>query len=84
MAAMLPISVEFQIHQVVLAFQISMAKKLCQKKADFFSIPSATKSKGINPKKMKKVKGDIGQAAKSNNPERRLALMDIVFFKTFF
>jgi hypothetical protein len=84
MAAILPISVEFQIHQVVLAFQMSMAKKLCQKKADFLSKLLATKSKGINPKKMRKVKGDIGQAAKSNNPDSRLALMDIVFFKTFF
>jgi hypothetical protein len=84
MAAILPMSVEFQIHQVVLAFQISILKKICQKKADFFCSPSAINSKGVNPKKIRKVNGDTGQAANSNNPENRLALMEIVFFKTFF
>jgi hypothetical protein len=84
MAAMLPISVEFQIHQVVLAFHINKVKKLCQKNVDFFCRPSATNSKGVNPKKIRNVKGDTGQAAKSNKPENKLALMDNVFFKTFF
>jgi hypothetical protein len=84
MAATLPISVEFQIHQVVLAFQISMAKKQCQKKVDFFCWASAINSKGVNPKKIKKVKGETGHAPKSNNPENKLALIDNVFFKTYF
>ncbi len=84
MAAILPMSVEFQIHQVVLAFQINKVKKLCQKNVDFFCRPSATNSKGVNPKKIRKVKGDTGQAAKSKKPDNKLAGIDIVFFKTFF
>jgi hypothetical protein len=61
-----------------------MDKKQCQKKVDFFCNPSATNSSGMNPKKMSNVNGDTGHAAKSNNPENMLALIDIVFFKTFF
>jgi hypothetical protein len=60
-----------------------MAKKTCQKKEDFFCKLSAINKRGVNPKKIRNVNGDTGQAAKSNNPENRLALRDIVFFKTF-
>jgi hypothetical protein len=82
MAATLPISVEFQIHQVVLAFQINKARKQCQKKFDFFSITSAIKRRGTNPKKMRKVRGDTGHAAKSRSPEKILKLMGTIFFKS--
>ena len=80
-AATLPISVEFQIHQVVQAFQISRARKLYQKKLDFFCILSAINNKGTNPKNMRKVKGDTGQASKSRRPEKTLKLKGIIFFK---
>lgn len=84
MAATLPISVEFQIHQVVLAFQINSAIKLYQKKLVFFSIPSAIKRSGTNPKKIRKVKGDTGQAAKSRMPEKILKLKGMIFFNAKF
>jgi hypothetical protein len=61
-----------------------MAKKICQKKDDFFCKLSAIKRSGVNPKKMRNVNGEIGHAAKSRIPENRLAPRDIVFFKTFF
>jgi len=84
MAAILPISVEFQIHQVVQAFQIKCARKLYQKKWDFFKPLSAINSKGTNPKKIKKVKGDTGQAANSSKPENILKLSGMIFFKASF
>lgn len=83
-AAMLPISVEFQIHQVVQAFQIRRATKQYQKKLDFFWILSAINNKGTNPKNMRKVKGDTGHAAKSSKPEITLKLMEIIFFNASF
>ena len=83
-AATLPISVEFQIHQVVLAFQMSKAIKLYQKKRDFFSILSAINNNGTNPKNMRNVKGDSGHAAKSRRPEKILKLMGMIFFNASF
>jgi hypothetical protein len=84
MAAILPISVEFQIHQVVLAFQISSARKLYQKKLDFFWILSAINNRGTNPKNMRNVKGDTGHAAKSRSPENILKLKGMIFFNADF
>ena len=83
-AATLPISVEFQIHQVVLAFQINNARKLYQKKVDFLLMASAIKSNGINPKNIRNVKGETGQAAKSSIPENILKLKGTIFFNAKF
>lgn len=67
-AAMLPNSVEFQIHQVVPTFQINKLKKANPIKVLIFVVECATQSKGTNAKKMQKVKGDTGQEATSSKP----------------
>ena len=72
MAAMLPTSVEFQIHQVLPKFQIKIAEKQCQKKMDFLLLFSAIYISGQNPIKIKKVKGETGQAANSEMPDNKL------------
>ena len=84
MAATLPISVEFQIHHVVLAFQMSMAIKLYQKNFVFFSMIAAINKSGTNPKKMRNVKGDTGHAANSSIPEKTLKLSGMIFFNAKF
>jgi len=69
-AAMAPTSVEFQIHQVVHAFQTSAVKRLRKIKSILFSILSATYNKGIHAIKIRKVKGETGHAAYNKTPER--------------
>lgn len=68
MAAMVPISVEFHIHQVVPLFQISNARKERPKKPEALRARSAAISKGIHAIKIKGSNGDTGHAANNNNP----------------
>ena len=67
---MAPTSVEFQIHQVLHAFQASVVKRLKKIKGSLFSIRSATYSNGIQAIKIRKVKGETGHAAYNKPPER--------------
>jgi hypothetical protein len=63
MAAILPISVLFQIHQVVDPFQVRRAKNTSQKKCDFLLLFSAKYNRGQNAIKTRKNRGDTGHAA---------------------
>lgn len=69
MAAIVPISVEFQIHQVVPVFQTSIVIKAQAKKRFRLISLSATISNGIHAINISAVSGDTGQAAKSSNPD---------------
>ena len=62
MAAMLPMSVLFHIHQVVAALKMSSETKEYPKKLRHFFVLSATINKGTKATKMRKQNGDIGQA----------------------
>ena len=75
-AAILPTSVLFQIHQVVVAFQINRAIKQCKKNVFLFVTVSATNNNGTNPKNSKQVKEEVGQAAHKIRPEHILITKD--------
>ena len=81
MAATLPTSVEFHIHQVVKAFQTSIAIKEYRKNLFLLVTTDAIKSSGIKPAKIKKVSGDTGQAADNNKPDKMLKPANWSFFK---
>ncbi len=72
MAPIAPAAVEFQIHQVVPAFQINMASKAYKKKR-ILSVRSAIISRGTQAINMSGVNGDTGQAAMNNMPEAILS-----------
>ena len=76
MAAIDPTSVEFQIHQVVVAFQTNKAMNIYRKKWFFLGTVSATNNIGTNAKKIIKVNGETGHAANNNNPDKRLNQRD--------
>jgi len=69
-AEIAPTSVEFQIHHVVHAFQVSVARKLKKKKCNLLLVRSAAYKSGIHTIKIRKVKGETGHAAYNNIPER--------------
>jgi hypothetical protein len=76
-----PGAVEFQIHQVVPPFQISIASKEARKNLyPFFSL-SINNNKGAKATKISKVKGETGHAKTSNNPVKRLKIGVWDFFK---
>jgi hypothetical protein len=72
MAAILPTSVLFQIHQVVDAFQMINVMKEKPKNLFLFCVLSATNNKGINAMKIKNVSGDTGHDANNNTPDKIL------------
>ncbi len=80
MAAMVPTSVEFHIHQVVPVFQHSMAIKICQKKVVFFKGSAASVSKGIQATKISRVRLETGQAAINRNPANRVSAQRVIVF----
>ena len=80
MAASAPTSVEFQIHQVVHAFQTSVVIKQKKKKLNRFFVRSAVWSSGIHAIKTKKVKGETGHAAYNKIPERKAKPGNCIFF----
>jgi hypothetical protein len=80
MAAMVPTSVEFHIHQVVPVFQHNMAIKICQKKAVFFKGSAASTSKGIQATKISRVRLETGQAAISRQPANRVSAQRVIVF----
>ena len=83
MAAILPTSVLFHIHQVVAAFHINKVIKAWKKKWFLFCNASATINNGINAKKISTVSKDgniAGHAAANNKPDIILNVMDNVLF----
>ena len=70
MAAMPPGTVEFMIHHVVETFQMSIARYVHRKKTLRRGFWFSSHNKGMKPTKIKKVRGETGQAAKSKMPER--------------
>lgn len=81
MAAILPTSVEFHIHQVLPIFQIKIAEKQYQKKCIFLVLFSAINNNGLNPKKIKKLSAETGQAANNIIPDNKLSPTEYLFFK---
>ncbi len=79
MAPMAPAAVEFHIHQVVPAFQISMARKH-RRKNRILSVLSANTSSGIQAINIKPVKGDVGHEQTNNNPDIMLKVIGWYFF----
>jgi glutamate racemase len=67
-AAIVPTSVLFQIHQVVKVFQINKATNEYRKKEILLVTLSATINKGTHAKKIKKVKDEAGQEAHNKMP----------------
>jgi hypothetical protein len=80
MAAMVPTSVEFHIHQVVPVFQHNMAIKICQKKVVFFNGSAASTSKGIQATKISRVRLETGQAAINRKPANRVSAQRVIVF----
>jgi hypothetical protein len=80
MAAIVPTSVEFHIHQVVPVFQINMAMKICQKKVVFFIGRAVSVSKGIQPIKISRVRVETGQAANNSKPANRVSAQRVIVF----
>jgi hypothetical protein len=80
MAAMVPTSVEFHIHQVVPVFQHNMAISICQKKVIFFMGEAARASRGIQAKKIKPVRVETGQAAINRQPANRVSAQRVIVF----
>ena len=80
-AATAPTSVEFQIHQVVMAFQVSSVIKAYTKKLLRCCTISARYNKGRKAIKIRKVNGDTGQLAHNSNPDKRLKPVYDRFFK---
>ena len=68
MAAIVPTSVEFHIHQVVPVFHTNKPQKDRPKKPAAVLVFSAAINSGTNATKIKGINGDTGHAAKSNNP----------------
>ena len=80
---MLPTSVEFQIHQVVPVFQISIVKNTCPNQVILRVGSTAKKRSGIQATKISQVKGKSGQAATSMKPERQLSNQRKEFFNVW-
>jgi hypothetical protein len=71
------------IHQVVLTFQINMARYKQPKYLALLIFKLLKCNSGINAKKIRKVNGDIGQAANNKKPaamERIIGLLKYLFF----
>src|SRR6185436_1867986 len=79
-APIAPGNVELMIHQVVETFQNSIAKYTHRKKLLLLMPCISIQNNGMNAKKIRKVSGEIGQAAKSNMPERRERMPGCIFF----
>lgn len=75
-----PGAVEFQIHQVVPAFQINMLNRANKKKGILSSF-SANNNNGTHATKIRGVKPASGQAHTNNRPDRTLNIRDERFFK---
>jgi hypothetical protein len=67
-AAIVPTSVLFQIHQVVKVFHINKATNEYRKKEILLVTLSATINKGTHAKKIRKVKDEAGQEAHNKMP----------------
>ena len=81
MAPIAPAAVEFQIHQVVPAFQINMLSKAKRKKRILFSSLSPNNNSGTHEIKIRGVKPASGQAQTNNRPDKTLNIKDENFFK---
>ena len=71
-AAIVPTSVLFQIHQVVKVFHINKATNEYRKKEILLVALSATINNGTHAKKIKKVKDEAGQEAHNKMPLKML------------
>lgn len=80
MAAILPTSVLFHIHQVVAALKTSRETKEYPKKLRRLFVLSATISSGTNAKNIKKQNGDTGQEPYNNTPASKLKKNNNPFF----
>lgn len=80
-APMAPAAVEFQIHQVVPAFQINMLSKEKRKKRIWFASSSAINKRGTQATKISGVKPASGHAHTSNKPQAMLSKKEGDFFK---
>ena len=78
---MAPGAVEFQIHQVVPAFQINMLRRAKRKNFMRLSSCSAMYRSGTQAIKISGVKAETGQAKTNNSPEMQLNKRDEGFFK---
>ena len=81
MAAMEPGPVEFQIHQVVSAFQVIIDKAHQPTKAHFRGCCCASRKSGMSAMNIKKVVGNGGHAAASNIPDANDKMRGCIFFK---
>ena len=81
MAATEPGPVEFHIHQVVVAFQVSIDKKTQPRNFHLRGCCSNRKNRGMNAMKIRKVVGRGGQEAASNKPVARESINGGNFFK---
>ena len=81
MAPIAPAAVEFQIHQVVPAFQMNMLRSANRKNRILFSSLSANNKRGTHAIKISGVNPASGQALTSNRPDKTLNAKDDNFFK---
>lgn len=80
-APIAPAAVEFQIHQVVPAFQMNMASKAKRKKRIRLLSLSAINNSGTQATKINGVKPASGHAHTSSKPETTLNIKGENFFK---
>jgi transposase len=83
-APIAPGTVEFQIHHVVPAFQINMAKYEKRKNLSREDSLSARSINGIHATKINIVKGETGHANSSNRPDITLRIKEEYLFKYYF
>ena len=81
MASIAPGAVEFQIHQVVPAFQIVVVKSVNRKKRILFVSWSSIYKTGTRAIKIRAVREETGHAKTSNKPETILKKTGGIFFK---
>lgn len=84
MAAMVPTSVEFHIHQVVPVFQISVVRNVQPKKRAAVIFLSATINNGIQAMNINGINEEAGHAKYNNNPDKMTRYKEGVFTKDIY
>jgi hypothetical protein len=78
-AAMVPTSVEFHIHQVVPVFQIRVVRNVQPKKRAAVIALSATINNGIQAININGIRKEAGHAMYSNNPDKMTRYKEDIF-----
>jgi hypothetical protein len=83
-AAMVPISVEFHIHQVVPVFQINVVRNVHPKKREAVISLSATINNGIQAIKINGIKEDAGHATYNSSPDNITRYKEGIFTSSIY